>query len=200
MIGDDAVEHAFVVHVGAPLSRAGDDAPVGVVRERLRRLTCWSQLNPLASKGSELKGKSIIVVQHERPAFAAMTAGKMAGGAIAGASMVSAGNKIVDENSPGGPCSKGGPGHQGATSRASNTQAGARREHLPAGASRRGGNAHPGRHLIGARVAKLPGGSQGDYIAFLRAVGSVSRLEVLVPTAAGNVGIRGEQSPKETQS
>lgn len=61
---------------------------------------------PLASKGSELKGKSIVVVQHERPAFTAMTAGKIAtgalfgavGGAIAGASMVSAGNKIVDEN------------------------------------------------------------------------------------------------------
>jgi hypothetical protein len=61
---------------------------------------------PLASKGSELKGKSIIVVQHERPSFTAMTAGKMAvgglfgavGGAVAGASIVSAGNKIVDEN------------------------------------------------------------------------------------------------------
>lgn len=61
---------------------------------------------PLASKGSELKGKSVIVVQHERPAFAAMTAGKIAtgalfgavGGAIAGASMVTAGNRIVDEN------------------------------------------------------------------------------------------------------
>lgn len=61
---------------------------------------------PLASKGSELKGKSIVVVQHERPAFTAMTAGKMAtgamfgaiGGAIASASIVSAGNRIVDEN------------------------------------------------------------------------------------------------------
>src|SRR5690348_2384639 len=61
---------------------------------------------PLASKSSELKGKSIIVVQHERPSFTAMTAGKMAvgglfgavGGAVAGASIVSAGNKIVDEN------------------------------------------------------------------------------------------------------
>ena len=69
---------------------------------------------PLASKGSELKGKSIVVVQHERPAFTAMTAGKVAtgamfgalGGAIAGASMVSAGNKIVDENHMEDPAAK----------------------------------------------------------------------------------------------
>lgn len=56
---------------------------------------------------SKLNGKTITYVSREKPAFSAMTAGKASaaglfgaiGGAVAGGAMVSAGNKIVQENS-----------------------------------------------------------------------------------------------------
>jgi hypothetical protein len=47
---------------------------------------------------SSYQGRTIAVSSRERPAFAAMTAGKAMFGAIGGAAMVMAGNKIVEEN------------------------------------------------------------------------------------------------------
>jgi hypothetical protein len=44
------------------------------------------------------RGATVVTTQRERPAFAAMTAGKAAFGALGGASMVVAGNNIIRDN------------------------------------------------------------------------------------------------------
>lgn len=54
---------------------------------------------PLAeADAAALRGKSVALTIHERPSFSAMTAGKASFGLLGAAAMVSAGNKLVDEN------------------------------------------------------------------------------------------------------
>lgn len=54
---------------------------------------------PLAeADAAALAGKTVALTVHERPSFTAMTAGKAGFGLLGAAAMISAGNKIIDEN------------------------------------------------------------------------------------------------------
>lgn len=54
---------------------------------------------PLAdADAAALNGKTVALTVHERPSFSAMTAGKASFGLFGAAAMISAGNKLVDEN------------------------------------------------------------------------------------------------------
>lgn len=57
------------------------------------------QVMPLSeADATALSGKTVAVTLHERPSFTAMTAGKAGFGLFGVGAMVSAGNKLVDEN------------------------------------------------------------------------------------------------------
>lgn len=83
-------------------------AQLGAAACALALTACVSveHIQMTASTADSLKGREISVSERARPDFGAMTAGKMAGGAlfgalggaVAGSAMVSAGNEIVQQN------------------------------------------------------------------------------------------------------